>query len=567
MINPNTITLRKSRLVILFTIVFLLIVFINAWLSDDSYITFRTVENFINGYGLTWNISERVQAFTHPLWMFIISGFYFFTGEVYYTSLIVSMLISTCAVFLLLYKLSGSIFNSMLAGLILIFSKAFIDYSTSGLENSLTHLLVVLFFIIYFCYRNENKKLFLLTLIASSVLLTRMDTIIILLPALIIIYLKANKLRGFITIFTALIPFIIWEIFSLFYYGYPFPNTAYAKLNTGINQIELIQQGLHYLLFSVYMDPLTPVIIIAGLLLPFITKNKGLVPLSIGIALYLVYLINIGGDFMGGRFLTVPFICSAIIISKIELTKHSVENKQNKNLLRQLSIILAVVIMGLLSPKPTVLSTANYGLGPKIVKAFRFGPYIVNMYHGIVDERIWYYNNTGLLNNLFEKKINDHLWVKDALKIKESKQRVIVKEVIGLIGYYAGSNVHIIDPMALSDPLLSKLPSTGFWRYNWRIKVYRGDDMKKWRIGHFVRKIPDGYIETIETGENKIKNPSLHKYYDKLSLVIKGNLFDLKRIVEIWNLNTGEYDYLINEYNKRLPTNSDILRGAEYIYN
>jgi arabinofuranosyltransferase len=33
-----------------------------------------------------------------------------------------------------------------------VFSKAYIDYSTSGLENPLTHLLIVLFFIVYFNY-------------------------------------------------------------------------------------------------------------------------------------------------------------------------------------------------------------------------------------------------------------------------------------------------------------------------------------------------------------------------------------------------------------------------------
>ena len=54
-------------LLALFTYVFI----VNAWVGDDAYITFRTVDNFVNGYGLTWNTSERVQAYTHPLWMFL----------------------------------------------------------------------------------------------------------------------------------------------------------------------------------------------------------------------------------------------------------------------------------------------------------------------------------------------------------------------------------------------------------------------------------------------------------------------------------------------------------------
>ncbi len=38
-----------------------------AWVSDDAYITFRTVDNFVHGHGLRWNTGERVQAYTNPL--------------------------------------------------------------------------------------------------------------------------------------------------------------------------------------------------------------------------------------------------------------------------------------------------------------------------------------------------------------------------------------------------------------------------------------------------------------------------------------------------------------------
>ena len=42
-----------------------------AWLSEDSYITFRVADNFLEGYGLRWNVAERVQAYTHPLWLML----------------------------------------------------------------------------------------------------------------------------------------------------------------------------------------------------------------------------------------------------------------------------------------------------------------------------------------------------------------------------------------------------------------------------------------------------------------------------------------------------------------
>ena len=44
-----------------------------AWLGDDAYITLRSVENWVSGNGLRWNQDDRVQTYTHPLWMLVLS--------------------------------------------------------------------------------------------------------------------------------------------------------------------------------------------------------------------------------------------------------------------------------------------------------------------------------------------------------------------------------------------------------------------------------------------------------------------------------------------------------------
>ena len=43
---------------------------VNAWIGDDAQITFRQVWNFISGDGITFNIAERVQAFTSSVVVF-----------------------------------------------------------------------------------------------------------------------------------------------------------------------------------------------------------------------------------------------------------------------------------------------------------------------------------------------------------------------------------------------------------------------------------------------------------------------------------------------------------------
>lgn len=524
---------------ILLLIIFSLIVFITAWLCDDAFITFRTVENFVNGFGLVWNVGERVQAYTHPLWMFTLTGLYLFTKELYYSTILFSIILSLAAFYLIIKKLSVSIYNSFIVAFILISSKAFVDYSTSGLENPFTHFLIVLFCLVYFNAHNSTKKLFLLSLISAAASLNRLDVIIIFIPFLIKNFLPLNnKIKNAFYVFLGFVPLIIWEIFSLLYYGFPFPNTAYAKLNTGIPKNELLLQGLHYILDSLYMDPLTFATLTWLIIFAFIKRKSEYDALVIGVILYLMYIVYVGGDFMSGRFLSAPLLCTSVLISRIEI----------KSMKLTLVLSVFIVCLGLMSPRPNLLSNANYSLGPKIIFGYRFGPEIIGMKNGITDERYWYYENTGLLNNLFERKLLNHPWVKHGIEIRKTKTELVVKSTTGMFGFFAGSGVHIIDQYALSDPLLSRLPATEYWL----IGKEKPAGEKFWRIGHFARKIPEGYLETISSVENKIQHPSLAKYYEKLSVLIKGEMFTWKRIMEIWNFNTGKYDYLINEYNTSL---------------
>ncbi len=95
-------TKREYHIVTVFFIAFFAVIVLrSAWLSDDAYITFRTVDNFINGYGLRWNIAERVQSYTNPLWMFCVSLMYYFSREVYYSVLLFSLAVSLTTIALL----------------------------------------------------------------------------------------------------------------------------------------------------------------------------------------------------------------------------------------------------------------------------------------------------------------------------------------------------------------------------------------------------------------------------------------------------------------------------------
>lgn len=511
-------------------IIYTIVLFRTAWLSDDAYITFRVVDNFISGYGLTWNIAERVQVYTHPLWMLLISGLYFFTRDVYYTSIFFSIALSVATVALLAFGIARSWFPAALSILILTLSKAFTDFSTSGLESPLTHFLLALFL---FLYLREGapttKRLLSLSLIAGLAALNRMDTTLLYLPVLVYEILRLRRWQGILIVAAGFVPFILWECFAVVYYGFPFPNTAYAKLDTGINTLPLIQQGLNYFLYSFKLDPITLTTIAAGATVCLAERRWTTAAAAAGIALYLLYVIKIGGDFMAGRFFTaallgtLSLVASSRIVSAARWWSHLVA-------------ALVAILLGFASPYPPLLSNGNYR--SDLVD-------VMDMELNIGDERAMYYWCAGLMRTI-RTRDNECWGVGQGLALKAERPKLVIHPWIGTYGFYAGSEIHILDSLALADPLLARLP-------------VRTD--QRWLIGHFYRVIPPGYPETLLTGENQIHDPGVAKYYDKLALIIRGDLFAPQRLEAIWKMNTGQYNYLLPT-----PTEvADFSRQIEFV--
>jgi arabinofuranosyltransferase len=492
-----------SLLIKLFFIYYIILIFKTAWVSDDAFITFRVADNFINGYGLRFNIEERVQAYTNTLFLFIFIPFYFILKDAYFTALFLNFLFALLSILLFKKMITEKEkFLFVISGLC--FSKAYIDFSTSGLENSLIFFLLILFIYIYLKNIDLNKKTFYLFLIFSFIFLNRADSILIVLPLLFLYFIKESRNLKYALL--GLIPVILWEIFSIIYYGFPLPNTFYAKLNTGINRLDLIREGGLYFLNSLMIDPITLFIIFSSIFITFInfmTKNKTkLVYLTMGIILYLIYVLFIGGDFMSGRFFAccVP-VALLILANLIKEYKTSV------------TFLIIFIFLFLISPFYTIY---NLKVDNKIV--------VENPVQR-VSEKEFYYPVSGLLNILSSgKKILDNSgYAKDALRIKNSNiqgKKVGIAAAIGMFGYFAGPDVYIIDQVSLIDAFAVRLPVT-----------------KRWRIGHFARQWPEGYEETLRQGKNLIKDEKLAKLYDKISIVTKGPIFSKERFKTILELN------------------------------
>ncbi len=348
-----------------------------------------------------------------------------------------------------------------------------------------------------------------------------MDTAVVYAPALFYAFWQVRGKKALLYLLISQLPFILWELFATFYYGFPFPNTAYAKLNTGLISADLIQQGFLYLLNAIQYDPVTPLIIGIGILLGIFSFNKKNVLLALGTTLYLLYVIKIGGDFMEGRFLTLPLVCAAVIFSQLDFTKISIP--------AYLTASGLLVLLAVNSPNPTI-------------RLNDFGPLDSGPIHigenGILNERMLYYGGTGLLNARRNDELPNFYWGVDGERSRNEQAPLIERLGIGLFGYYAGPDVYILDRLALADPLLSHLPMQ--------------QDVD-WRIGHYERMLPEGYKETLQLEQNVIEDPDLALFYDKMSIITRGSLASPQRLIEIWKMNTGQYDHLINTDRYKYP--------------
>jgi arabinofuranosyltransferase len=487
---------------------FALLLVRTAWCSDDAYITYRTIDNFLHGYGLRWNVFERVQAYTHPLWMACMTALVFVTREFYVTGLVFSMLVALAALGHLVFRMASSTAAALAVSALLLSSKAFVEYSTSGLENPLTNLLLVLFIATYL----TRRHVFWLALLACLGTLNRMDTVLFYAPVLVAELWRLKSRRALASVIVGFAPFAVWEAFSFVYYGFFFPNTAYAKLNTGIASADLARQGAQYFLSALEMDPVTIAGITAGMVAPIVLRERRMLPIVAGIALYLVYIVKVGGDFMMGRFFAAPLCAAACVLVALEWRAH-------------VAWIVAVASIGLsfVPIRPMFTTGSDYGREQDTT----------NISRNVGDQRFMYYSGTGLLSSSRDGWEPTYDWINRGREFAREGPGVRQIGAVGFQAFYAGPEVTIIDFHALTDALLARLPA---------------DERKQFVVAHFKRTLPAGYEASVRARKNLIEDPDLAAYYDALRKITEDPVWSAERWVAIWDMQLGRLDPRIDAY-------------------
>ncbi len=496
---------------VLFT---LFIILLNSWVDEDAFVTYRAISNFISGYGLRFNIDERVQAFTHPLWLFISTAFHFITEDMFLTMIATGCACSLIALSIVFARLPRDVTTVLVIATLLVFSRAFIHFSTSGLENSLTHLLCGAFAVILLSSERLSRlSVFLLALCAGLSVVNRLDSILFFVPALLYVFITQRSLKTLGIIAAGLTPMWGWLIFSLFYYGFLFPNTYYAKVATDIPKHEVYAAGLFYFKHSLVRDPVTLSTVLVAILLAIFGGTARSRVLATGIVLYLLYVISVGADYMCGRFFSAAFFLAVCLLATLRWRP-----------------VLALVSGAL------VVTAAFAAGGVPIMTRLSSKPNpIVHPFDQIVvDTQIHFYQTSGLPAVLRN----------GSTPLRRPDAPPSVEFIYGINDSTPRSPFqrHLVDDLALADPLLARLPSRGYWR-----------------PGHFQRDIPAGYPAVLRGQQESLCDADLDTYKRHLDQLTRGSIWSADRLKTIVTMNMGGYNHLINKAYYKNPERQTTL--------
>jgi len=434
--------------------------FLRGWVGDDAFITFRVVEMLWAGHGPVFNAGERVQAYTHPLWFFILAAVIRTDIEPYYVAIFGGVVCAAGTGYLVARTLPP--LKALVAVTLLATSTSFLDFSTSGLENSLTHLLLAA--MLWAAFAGEESRPWWVAAAAGLVVLNRLDLVLLVGPAVGLVLMR----RPLAVL--AFLPLVAWLLFAAWYYGTPLPNTMYAKVGaygTG----EAVRHGLAYLVDYCLSEPFHVAIAAAGVALGARTAGRRpwppradrrwlVVACCAGIGLYLLYVVVIGGDFMRGRMFTAPLLM-AVVAGGVALSLDGPA----------------------LSPLAAAVAASLCILALPVANTMQFDARIGDS--GIVNERA-FYQGAWLGHRRGQTDPSPDFDQPDSTGIAlrayaEAYGPVTLAAAGGLgqLGYYSGPRVTVIDRLGLSDAF-----------------VAREVPLSHQRPGHIYRAVAEDYFRS-----------------------------------------------------------------------
>ncbi|MDW8352755.1 MAG: hypothetical protein RML99_12670, partial [Anaerolineae bacterium] len=220
---------------------------------DDAFITFRYVKQWVAGNGLVFNIGERVEGYSNFLWVVLLAPFHALGVDLVLASKALGVLLGVVTL-LLTAALVGNGWRGVGASILLAVSAPFGVWAVAGLE---TMLFACLFAAsaLAFAREEEAGRGWLSGPLFALLALSRFEGLMFGLLASIVRGVrlwregKPVQPHDWLRLALWLAPIAVHMAWRLSYYGYPMPNTVYAK-SMGLHPRAFVE-GAYYLYTSV----------------------------------------------------------------------------------------------------------------------------------------------------------------------------------------------------------------------------------------------------------------------------------------------------------------------------
>jgi hypothetical protein len=221
--------------------------------ADDALISFRYSDNLANGHGPVWNLTgPRTDGYTSALWMALIAAPDAIGADPAAAAKVLGLL-AALAIALML-AVAGPRRATVVRGAAigtLALSPAFLTLAVQGMETIWAAMLATAtaWLMVRAVQVPTHRRLALFNVAALLAFLTRPDlapfvaVCVVGLGAWLIHTRDRTALvrAGAWTAGALVLPALVWALWRWSYYGYPLPNTSYAKRGQGL----IDRQSLH----------------------------------------------------------------------------------------------------------------------------------------------------------------------------------------------------------------------------------------------------------------------------------------------------------------------------------
>ncbi len=441
------------------------------WVDEDAFINFRIISNLVAGHGPVYNVGERVETYSDPLWVGVLAFLRLAIPQVAieWWSVFLGLVTTACGVVLggrAIQRLSdrgqragvtipvGLVMFSVVAGVW--------EFVTSGLEMGMVFLWLGLTFWLLVRLAEQRKAPAPAAIVASLGTLIRPELVLMSGVMLVAVGLLVG-MRGWkgstgvrrrwgLLVLAAIVVPGLYEVWRMAYFALLVPNTGLAKAAGS----SWWSQGLSYLWN--FISPYTlwlplalaaPFVVLLGRRFWQDDDRVALVVLGAPLVAALVdtlYVVEIGGDYMHARLLLPAFFALSLVISVRLDSLHS------WLIVPTAGICLWAVICG------GWLRNTEHGLNPTIINSRNDSITIAHKNNPVTagDYRASILGGLGTSLRTISDASGQRMLV-NAIPFPARSplpfQLAVSVGTIGVVGYLAGPGVYVFDAESLANPI------------------------------------------------------------------------------------------------------------------